>query len=361
MGRLGGPHMQDDILQLAYEVSRITEEKVDRIDLVMRQTGMLAINARLEAARAGEAGRAFSVVAQELGVLATSISSIGSELRSAVSANIALLQSAGSQMMTEFKGTRYTDLARSAVEIIDRNLYERSCDVRWWATDSSVVDALQSPSPETARHAQDRLATILRSYTVYLDLWIADKNGRIIATGRPDRYPTATRQDVSREPWFQTAMRTQSGDDFRVCDISTAPALNGAQVATYSTAVRANGNTRGAAIGALGIFFDWQPQAQAVLDGIGLSAAERGMARLMLLDADRRVIASSDGKGVCTERYPLRLDGRTSGYYEREGMLVAFAETPGYETYRGLGWYGCIESLQQDAEEAPLALRAASG
>lgn len=353
--------MQDDILQLAYEVSRITEEKVDRIDLVMRQTGMLAINARLEAARAGEAGRAFSVVAQELGVLATSISSIGSELRTAISSNIALLQSAGTQMMTDFKGTRYTDLARSAVEIMDRNLYERSCDVRWWATDSSITDALQNPSPETARHAQVRLGTILRSYTVYLDLWVADKEGRIIATGRPDRYPAAMRQDVSREAWFQSAMRTRSGDDFRVCDIDTVAALDHAQVATYATAVRANGDTRGPAIGALGIFFDWQPQAQAVLDGIGLSAAERSVSRLMLLDANRRVIASSDRKGNCNERYPLRLDGRAKGYYEHDGMLVAFAETPGYETYRGLGWYGCIESLQQAAEEAPLALRRASG
>ena len=27
------------------------------------------------------------------------------------------------------------------IDLIDRNLYERSCDVRWWATDSSVVDA----------------------------------------------------------------------------------------------------------------------------------------------------------------------------------------------------------------------------
>jgi len=26
------------------------------------------------------------------------------------------------------------------------------------------------------------------------------------------------------------------------------------------------------------------------------------------------------------------------------GRIVAFGLTPGYETYRGLGWYGCIES-----------------
>ncbi|MDB5687421.1 MAG: chemotaxis protein [Rhizorhabdus sp.] len=343
--------MQDDILRLAYEVSRITEEKIDRIDSVMKQTGMLAINARLEAARAGEAGRAFSVVAQELGVLATSISGIGSELRSAISSNISSLQTVGAQMLTDFKGTRHTDLARSAVEIMDRNLYERSCDVRWWATDSSVIDALQMPSAETARHAGERLATILRSYTVYLDLWIADKDGRIVATGRPDRYPQAMRQNVSQQPWFRAALETGSGDDFRVCDISANAALGNAQVATYSTAVRAAGRTHSPAIGALGIFFDWEPQATAVLDGIGLSPAERRTSRLMLLDAAHRVIASSDRKGSCSETYALRTSGRKSGYYQQDDRLIAFAETPGYETYRGLGWYGCVESWQDGVDE----------
>ncbi len=102
--------MQDDILRLAYEVSRITEDKVDRIDQVMKQTGMLVINARLEAARAGDAGRAFSVVAQELGTVASSISAIGGELRSAIASNIASLRTVGSKMLIDFKGTRYTDL-----------------------------------------------------------------------------------------------------------------------------------------------------------------------------------------------------------------------------------------------------------
>jgi hypothetical protein len=336
--------MQDDILRLAYEVSRITEEKVDRIDRVMKQTGMLAINARLEAARAGEAGRAFSVVAQELGQLASSISGIGAELRSAIASNIASLHIAGSQMLVDFKGTRHTDLARSAVEIIDRNLYERSCDVRWWATDSSVTEVLEDPTDANIAHATERLATILRSYTVYLDLWVADRSGRVIATGRPDRYPHAIGQNVIDEDWFRAAMVTQSGDDFRVCDISTNLTLGNAQVATYSTAVRTGGRTRGQPIGALGIFFDWAPQAASILDGIGLSPAERATSRLMLLDASHRIIAASDGQGICTDVYPLLTDQRDSGYYSRDGKLVAFAVTPGYETYRGLGWLGCIES-----------------
>ncbi|MEP1895661.1 MAG: hypothetical protein ABJQ98_04210 [Alloalcanivorax venustensis] len=42
---------------------------------------------------------------------------------------------------------------------------------------------------------------------------------------------------------------------------------------------------------------------------------------------------------------PRAPDGGTleRGYYMDGDRLVAFALTPGYETYRGLGWYGVIE------------------
>lgn len=331
-------------MKLAYEVSRITEEKIGLIDGVMRQTGLLALNARLEAARAGTAGTAFSVVAQEMGAVAQEIRRIGKELRTSIATNTTSLESAGARMLFDFRGTRFTDLARSAVEIIDRNLYERSCDVRWWATDSAVVAALEEPNAASTAFASKRLATILRSYTVYLDLWVADRDGRVVATGRPELYPEAVGLDVSGTEWFQHALQTHSGDDFWVCDIDTNDALDNAAVATYSTAVRRRGETHGERLGALGIFFDWAPQAAAVLNGIGLAADERDKSRLMILNADHRVIACSDGKGLLSEVYPLAANREKSGYYRSGDKLIAFAETPGYETYRGLGWLGCIES-----------------
>lgn len=337
--------MQEDILKLAYEVSRVTEEKVDLIDSVMRQTHLLAINARIEAARAGPAGAAFSVVAQEMSTVAVDISRISKELRGAIGANIEKLEQAGQELTTQFRGSRFTDLAHNAVEIIDRNLYERSCDVRWWATDSAVVDVLEKPSAESTAYASERLATILRSYTVYLDLWVADTNGKVVANGRPDAYRDAMGRDVSAAEWFRNAMRTTSGEQFVVADIETNRALNGAPVATYATAIRQGARSEGGPIGVLGIFFDWQPQAEAVVSGVSLSEEERRTTRVMLLDARHRVIAASDGKGVLQETYPLETCGLTRGHYVRDQTITAFALTPGYETYKGLGWYGVIESL----------------
>lgn len=54
-------------------------------------------------------------------------------------------------------------------------------------------------------------------------------------------------------------------------------------------------------------------------------------------------IQTSDTAGVLEETFPLRTAGAPRGTYQDEdGNTVSFAITPGYETYRGLGWYGCI-------------------
>ena len=57
------------------------------------------------------------------------------------------------------------------------------------------------------------------------------------------------------------------------------------------------------------------------------------------------MLATAAGVGLLTERVTLSLDGRRSGFYrDRSGALVAFHATPGYETYKGLGWFGVIRA-----------------
>jgi hypothetical protein len=236
------------------------------------------------------------------------------------------------------------------IEIIDRNLYERSCDVRWWATDSAVVSCVGAPSPASAAHACKRLGVILDSYTVYLDLWIADIHGTVVANGQPGRYPRAIGSSVADQPWFKAALSSRDGSDYSVADISINGALNGAQVATYAAAIRDGGETNGAPIGVLGIFFDWQPQAESVLGGVRLRDDERASTRCLLLDQNHRVIAASDGVGVLSEVFPLDTSaGKAASYLDDRGRTIGYSLTPGYETYEGLGWYGVIVQLPRDA------------
>ncbi len=340
---LQAPPTLHDILSATRGVKGSTSAKIDEIHQITNGLRMLALNALIEAARAGEQGRGFSVVAAEVREISTRVGRIAGQFSAELGQQIDALEAMTLAMSTQAAGQRLVDLALNAIEIVDRNLYERTCDVRWWATDSAVVDALSDPSPELAAFASRRLGVILGAYTVYIDLWLCDRDGRVVASGRPDRFAVAG-QSVRHEPWFTRAMSLPSGDDFIVADITRCGALGDAQVATYATAVRQGATMHGAPLGVLAIHFDWEPQARAIVEGVRLSPEEAARSRVMLVDARQRIIASSDGRGVLTEQVAFDAGGQRSGFVtDKAGTTTAFHLTPGYETYRGLGWYGVIQ------------------
>ncbi|WP_020181280.1 methyl-accepting chemotaxis protein [Methylopila sp. M107] len=327
----------------AQDLKVTAASNIAAIQNITHRMHLLALNALIEAAHAGEKGAGFSVVAQEVKSVANEIRRLAEGLGVDLTDRVDQLRLAVEALAASARSERLVDLALNAVEVIDRNLYERTCDVRWWATDSAVVDCARSPNAETRSFASHRLGVILSSYTVYLDLWLCDLNGRVIANGRPDRF-NVVGADVHHERWFALGRQLASGDDFAVADIDRCAKLGGAQVATYVASVREGGAVDGRPTGVLAIHFDWEPQARAVVEGVRLAPAEAARSRVLLIDAANRVIAASDGKGILTERFPVDSGGRPSGVrIDAAGRIVAFHETPGYETYRGLGWRGVIE------------------
>ena len=336
----GSPRGAATIAELTAEVGRIAQDKIGRIQQITAQAKMLALNARIEAARAGEAGRGFAVVAQEVRGIGAAIEGLAQELESGLSSRIADLQRSVDAVAARTQGERLVDLALNAVELIDRNLYERTCDVRWWATDAAVIGCAARPDREAADHAAARLGVILSAYTVYLDLWLCGRDGTVLANGRPGRYPQLRGASVAGERWFRDALALR-GDDYVPGEVRVEPRLGAAPVATYAAAIRDGG---GSACGVLAVHFDWEPQARAIVRGVRISEADRARTRVVLVDAQRRILAASDGKGVLSETLPVGFDGRESGVARdaRSRTVTAFHRTPGYETYQGLGWYGAI-------------------
>lgn len=344
----------ETIIELAREVAEVSAMRTSAIGDITRRTKILALNAKIEAARAGIHGAGFGVVAAEVQTISSEIDLAASQMRDEIVGSANRLHQLGQGLVGSMRGQRLADLALNMIDIIDRNLYERSCDVRWWATDSAVVDALERPGAATANHATQRLGVILKSYTVYLDIWVADAQGRVIASGRPGKYPAVGRS-VANEKWFRDAIGTRDGTEFAVADVAPHEGLNNQPVATYATAIRAGGTENGRPLGVLGIFFDWSPQAGAVVGNVRLTDEERleGRTKCLIVDSNFRVLAASDQRYLLIGRYPLTTDGRDMGYYTAEdGTMVAFALTPGYETYRGLGWYGLILQRPPEVEAA---------
>lgn len=336
-----------DIAALTAKARSLANLKVAQIQAITNRMRILALNAMIESARAGDAGRGFAVVAQEVRTVSAEVGGVATTLEAELAGEINSLDRLTTLMSEQAQGARLVDLALNAIEIIDRNLYERTCDVRWWATDAAVVDCAADPEPARKAYACERLGVILDSYTVYLDLWLCSLSGRVLANGRPGRY-AVTGADVGSEVWFQRAKALRSGDEYAVADIAVEPRLDNAQVATYAASVRDGGRSDGAPVGVLAIHFDWEPQARTIVTGVRLSDDEKPRSRVLLVDARHRIIAASDGAGLLTETAAIATNGAQHGFYQsQDGAAVAFHATPGYETYRGLGWYGAI--LQKPA------------
>jgi hypothetical protein len=330
------------IARLTAEVNQIACEKTKSIQQITNQMKMLALNALIESSRAGAQGAGFAVVAQEVRSVGQQVEGIARDLESQLTKRTGDLVSSMDRMAQRSRGERMVDLSLNAIELIDRNLYERTCDVRWWATDSAAVDCAAAPDAATAGHVSERLAVILSAYTVYLDLWLCDLNGKILANGRADRFKVAG-QNVADTKWFHDARKLRSGDDYVASDVECQPLLGNAQVATYCASVRADGKANGKPVGVLAIHFDWEPQARAIVQGVRVGSSDK--ARVLLVDSHFRVIAASDGQGLLTERVQIAQQGAAGNgfYHDRSGALIAYHATPGYETYKGLGWFGVIQ------------------
>lgn len=316
-----------EIVELSHYIRKLANGKIADINDINRETTFLALNALIEAARAGEAGRGFAVVANQVKQVSTVIGELTNGLNKELAGALTRLTQLGDHMMhrlQENESDRHIDLALNMIDIIDRNLYERSCDVRWWATDTAVVDCLTHPGDAQAHHAAERLAVILNSYTVYLDIWVVNAQGTVVANGRSDRYAVRG-QNISTLPVFRRAMATASGEEYEAADIMTLPALHNAAVATYATAIRQAGATNGQPLGALLIFFDWAPQSQAVVNSVRLTKEEWRYSRCLLLDSHHRIIASSDPQHQLGQPWILNVNGERTGCWHPEpGRTLAW-------------------------------------
>jgi len=331
------------IREMTTSLAQTVSQKISQIKQVTGRTRILALNATIEAARAGEAGRGFAIVAGEVKGVSDSISTLADELERDLSRQIKTLDSLGRKLVETTKGDRLVDLAHSVIEIIDRNLYERTADVRWWATDSAIVEALEHPSDAAASYACHRLGVVLSSYTVYLDLWVCDLQGRVIASGRPERYPRSRAGSVLQESWFNEARNHASGEQYATGGIARIEALENLPSAIYAASIREGGRVDGKVLGVLVIHFDWQSQGDTVVRGARLLEGEKENSRVLLIDSKQRVLAASDGHGVLTESLSLPLHTNPSGFETTaDGSIRAWSRTPGYETYPGQNWYGVI-------------------
>jgi hypothetical protein len=333
-----------EILRLVRQIRQTMDSAIGEINEINSRTKLLALNARIEAARAGDSGAAFGVVAAEMQKLATSTSDAANQMASQAQLTIHQLFDL---IKISVRGTRLSDLALVNIDLIDRNLYERTCDARTWASDLIVSEALATPTEENLHRATARLGRILDSHTVYSDIVLADVHGRIVANGRPHLHRSVDRK-VEREGWFVDAMTTLSGADYASARAHRSPLAGDHAVLIYSAAVRTDGQLDSAPIGVLGVVFDWDRLAKAIVEKTPLSPDERDSTRVVIADDNGTLLADSFGRQL-NETVPLNLlvpiiengKGFMIALVEGEQCCVGYAAAPGYEGFT-TGWNSLI-------------------
>ena len=333
--------------ELTRELGVVLGQSVSEITDLNREAGMLSLNARIEAARAGELGAAFGVVADAMAKLSTRTSEIAGSMSKTTRGILSELEKVNESLSKNNRGARLSDLALTNIELIDRNLYERSCDVRWWATDSAIVSALEDPTPANQAYASRRMGVILDSYTVYFDLVLCDLEGNVVANGRPERF-SSRGTNHGAEKWFQSAMATKRGDEFGFQSGHRSSLVNHAPALIYSCSVRRGGEVNGVPLGALGIVFNWNALGQTIVENVPLGADEKEKSRSCIVDPAGFILADSAKQSLVGQ---LKWECLPELFSQKKNFLIAemdgkqqcigHAYSPGFETY-ATGWHSLV-------------------
>jgi hypothetical protein len=335
----------EKVAELTEVLAQKTESAINQIDRINGETQVLSINALIEASRAGEVGKTFSVVAEEMSKLSKKIEDTTEHLRHESMGTMAEMSEIIKKQITSIRGIRLSDLALVNIDLIDRSLYERSCDVRWWAKDNSLISALVDKNKEATAFASKRLGVILDSYTVYFDLVLCDLTGNVIANGRSNQY-TSLGKNQSETAWFKSAIEATKGG-FGFQTVHRCPLVNNQLTVIFSCPVH-DPSEEDKIIGVLGVIFNWEALAQKIIEDTPLSEQEKANSRICIIDNEGLVLADSRRK-VLESRIQFSgmetLLAEKKGFvitsYENSECCIAHAFSPGYETYSS-GWHSLI-------------------
>ena len=316
---------------------------------IARRTNLLALNATIEAARSGEAGRGFSVVAQEVKVLAGQARNSAATFRAEVLDRLALGASIAEELVAEVEGARLVELAQVMIEHVFRMLYARTIDIRMMASDSTIVAALSSDDRGARSNALDRLRTLCRLSPLYVNAFIADAKGDVIVSAHEDA--EVCRFNLAREPQFNRAMASTSPDCWYTDQVWANPFSDNRAVLIFVSPIWGPDGPAGVAY----LELDWEGQvANVINDKRRINDASAGRTRIYIVEEQGRIVASSDG-----DRFgeTMRLMSTRSGLETRSEAIVAQATALSLPDFDGLCMRCVIEQAVPDNDAIIAALK----
>ena len=323
------------------------QSHADESAAIAGRTNLLALNATIEAARSGEAGRGFSVVAQEVKTLAAQARASAGAFRAGVLDRLDRGAVICAELVEDIEGVALAERAQSLLQMIGRALHSRSIDLLMLAGDPAIVAATGRGDPALHAAGEARLARLLHLAPHFLNAFVVEAKGRLVMTG--NQHVRVRDTDFSSAIQFNRAIRARHADQWFTDEVWLNPWSDGRAVLVFVAPVWRDGKIVGAAY----LEFDWQGTIGAMIaDGAMYRDAGAGTV-ISILDADRRVVATT-GAHVFGQSLPLPPLGddpvRTIG-----GAIVAQARIRPVGGFDGLGLSCVVEqSLPDEA-----AIRAA--
>lgn len=234
--------------------------------------------------------------------------------------------------------------AAFAIDVMDRNLYERANDCRWWALNASFRQMLSEPALSPAQSAQ--CAEILRYinglYTVYTNLILFNTQGQVVATSADDSESLVGSR--LHEEWVGRCLAIDNSRAYVFSHFAPSALYANRPTYIYAAAIRDPGNSK--VVGGIGIVFDGAPQFSAMLhDALPRDASGQTVdgAFSAFVREDGRVISCTDPRYPPNSLFPLSPMQRKLGRGGRcadivnidaQYYAVGTAQSAGYREYK---------------------------
>ena len=156
-------------------------------------------------------------------------------------------------------------LSSLAIDIMDRNLYERANDCRWWTLNSYFRQSLDEYS--SLNYKKDEITAILKYinglYTVYTNLILFDKDGKVIAVSNENEEFLVGK--ILTQEWVEKTMTLKDTSKYCVSKFEKTNLYNNESTYIYCSAIRSLKDER-VVTGGIAIVFDSTPQFNAMLN-----------------------------------------------------------------------------------------------
>jgi chemotaxis signal transduction protein len=217
--------------------------------------------------------------------------------------------------------------ARYTIDILVRNLFERTADVGFLASDAGLRRFVAGLDTD-AGQVRQRLCAYRDKYTVYEEVMLLGEDGRVLMQTASGAAPVA-----AAEPLVAQSL---AADGYVEAFRTTGLRPDGLPALMY--AHRILHPDSGAPAGVLCLFFRFEHELDAIFSAY--RDPERRF-NMLLLDADDRVIASADPLWIPRgATVPVNLAGETQPQlFGGREYLVSTAASAGYQGYPGpAGW-----------------------